>query len=386
MPEFNPDETIAKIANSEVIGISIDTCIFDSKGRNFQAAILKSLDQFKGSATPVYLSNIVLQEVQKHIADQALKSQDTLKTAIRKQAKAWNVDLSIEDDLPDKFAASKDVNEFASAQFGEYLELIGAETVGVGGELDVSEELVQRYFDCAPPFEDKADKKSEFPDGFALLSLEKLAEQKNGLIICVSSDVGWQAFAKDSLRLVCVSKLEDALSYFNQSQPAYELAEAVIEDWRSDEFSIVHEEMRVAFEKALFDLNFHVEAESHVGFESDIIEAEYESIDLEDLPAPKVISVDNSEVVFSLDVSALIHFSAEFNFFVIDSVDGDDVLLNCEIFDTAKEVNYQVTVKVTADEDGHYEILDVEVGKKRIVINFGEVEPFPYEDPSHEKY
>ena len=85
------------------------------------------------------------------------------------------------------------------------------------GENDVSVEVLRRYYATEPPFGFSENKKYEFPDAFALLSLEDIARQENRLLLCVSPDKGWQSFAEQSDFLVCVPKLELALSYFNES-------------------------------------------------------------------------------------------------------------------------------------------------------------------------
>jgi hypothetical protein len=94
----------------------------------------------------------------------------------------------------------------------------------------LSADVLSRYFSEAPPFGESDKRKHEFPDAFALLSLEALARDEGKLMLCVAPDKGWQDFASQSEHLVCVKDLEDALSYFNDAYHA--LAEAIVAAWR----------------------------------------------------------------------------------------------------------------------------------------------------------
>ena len=91
-------------------------------------------------------------------------------------------------------------------------------------------DVLSRYFSEAPPFGESDKRKHEFPDAFALLSLEALARDERKLMLCVAPDKGWQDFASQSEHLVCVNELEEVLSYFNDADQA--LAETIVAAWR----------------------------------------------------------------------------------------------------------------------------------------------------------
>ncbi|MCZ7018809.1 PIN domain-containing protein, partial [Salmonella enterica] len=67
--------------------------------------------------------------------------------------------------------------------------------------------LFELYFGNRPPFHKSNDKKYEFPDAVALLSLEAYAE--NSGILVVSSDKDWITFcnSSESKKLYCIPDL-----------------------------------------------------------------------------------------------------------------------------------------------------------------------------------
>ena len=79
------------------------------------------------------------------------------------------------------------------------------------------------YFETKPPFEEKKDKKSEFPDAIALSSLENYAKEKGIRILIVSEDNGWEAFSNGSQHLECVKDLGAALAQFQSHNSAAQL-------------------------------------------------------------------------------------------------------------------------------------------------------------------
>jgi hypothetical protein len=70
------------------------------------------------------------------------------------------------------------------------------------------------YFLNSPPFENTKDKKNEFPDAIALLSLESWAIANKTKVVVVSNDAGWERYCNQSSHLLFLNDLDDALSKF----------------------------------------------------------------------------------------------------------------------------------------------------------------------------
>lgn len=71
MPTLNEDDIRARIADGSIVGITLDTSIFDRYGCNLKFPLLTSLDQFNGGAVRVVFSEIIISEVSRHIVDSA---------------------------------------------------------------------------------------------------------------------------------------------------------------------------------------------------------------------------------------------------------------------------------------------------------------------------
>ena len=101
---------------------------------------------------------------------------------------------------------------------------------------------------------------------------------------------------------------------------------------------------------------------------------------------PIVIVADDETVTFTTSVEALVSFEASFSFSVKDWVDKDHVSLGSEQFSVEQSEVFQLVITVGRDHDPEPQVIEVEVVKQRFEVNFGEVEPFPGENPYHEKY
>jgi hypothetical protein len=383
MPDLSEAEIRAKIADGTIFGLSIDTAVFDKYGCNLDFPVLKKLDQFKGSSIALLFSEIVVNEIKNHIARDAQETQRELKKAIRNQGKRWKTSIDVAK-LPDALALLADPIKVAENQIRGYIAAVGGEIVPANDAIDIPQELLRRYFTVEPPFENNDQKKHEFPDGFALLSLEAVARQKQKLLLCVSPDGGWKDFATQSSHLVCITDLEAALSFFNDSDRT--VADQLMELWRKGKAPKLDTEVEHAFEYRLGDLNFYTDSSSPFEFEAEPTSAVMQSVDLETASPPVVIAADEKSVTFTINVKALVAFEAEFRFYVKDSIDKDYVALGSEVQSVEQDVEFQLAITVLRDISTEPDVLYVEVAEKRIEIDFGYVQLFADEDPTFEKY
>lgn len=78
--------------------------------------------------------------------------------------------------------------------------------------------LLKVYFNTKAPFENAADKKSEFPDAIALLSLQGWAQQNKKSVLFVTKDKGCQKFCSETDCLLAIDDLDDALALIQKRQ------------------------------------------------------------------------------------------------------------------------------------------------------------------------
>ena len=382
MPELSEDDIKALITNGDVFAISIDTAIFDGKQKTFNNAVLRRVDQSYQRDVRVVFIDIIAEEMKAHLRDEAAETQRALKKALRAHNNRWRRD-AIENEST-TLLIDADAKAFAQAEFNAFLQHTNGEEIAAGETPDAVKQVFDRYFTEAPPFGSADKRKSEFPDAFALLRLEALAAEEGLKLICVSPDHGWLEFAAKSEHLICLPRIEMALALFNAADQ--HVADAIVERWRQSEGGDFIEDIARAFEYRLDDLDFDIDGQADIMFEAEPLSAALQYVAPDTISAPTAIAVDGETVTFTVRVDALVGFEALFSFYVTDSIDKDDVSLGSEEAYVERPVPFELTI--TADrslEDGPV-FHEVEVAKKRFEIDFGYVEAFPNEDPTHEKY
>ncbi|WP_027037097.1 PIN domain-containing protein [Mesorhizobium ciceri] len=384
MPKFTEQQIKEGIGDGSISAISVDTAVFDAYGCRLDHAVLARLDQFKKGGVKLLLSEIVAQEITAHIARDAAETQRTLKTALKHHIRRWKLDENL-DQLTTTLNLDVEAIDVAREQVEVYLESIGAQIVPASGRGDLAAEVLRRYFEILTPFEAREGKKHEFPDAFALLSLEQVAAERHTLIVCVSPDKSWAVFAEQSDHLVVVPKLDVALSWFND--PGRNVAEKVVAMWKANAAPDLIAVVESAFEYYLDGLLFDVEGHAPLEYEYEPLSAVVQYIDVDKLEPPVVIAEDADQVTFTVKVIAKVGFEAEFNFYAHDSIDGDNVGLGSQSSYQEEDVPFEITISVAREMVGdQFDVLDVSVTSRRIVVDFGYVDPFPGEDPTHEKY
>lgn len=382
MPRLSDNDIKTLIADGGVFAISIYTAVFDGKQKTFQNAVLQRLDQFHQRDIRVVFVDVIAREMKAHLYDDAIETQRALKKALRTHNNRWRREAP-EGEIAD-LLIDADAKTFAQAEFEVFLEHVNGEVIAASDTPNAVESVFDRYFAEEPPFGSADKRKSEFPDAFALLRLEALAADECRKLICVSPDNGWIDFALHSDHLICVARLEDALALFNAADQ--HVADAIVERWRQGDGGGFIEEVSRAFEYRLDDLDFEIDGHADVMFEAEPLSAALQYVDPQSIGQPTVIAVDGETVTFTVRVEALVGFEALFSFYVTDSIDKDDVSLGSEEAYVEKTLPFDLTI--TADrslEDGPI-FHEVEVAKRRFEVDFGYVEAFPNEDPTHEKY
>lgn len=382
MPKLTSDELKARVAAGQVGAISLDTSIFDRHQCHLTYASLRKLDQFREGHVGVVISEVIANEVVSHIARDAEKSQRDLQNSLKLHARRWA--LSPEQAAaPEGFHLGVDPSAAAQEQFDAYVVATGATIIPSAYSATTAETVFARYFANQAPFEKSEKKKNEFPDGFALASLEEYGAEQDFLILCVSSDDGWQGYADTSAHLVCVVDLDGALALFNEAGQV--VANRVLDLLRNGAAPTIGAGIESEFAYRL-GTDFDVEASSYVDFEAEADSAELKSIDWAAVPEPAVIALDADSVTFTLELKAVVSYDANFSFYVRDSIDRDYISLGGAQTSRDQEDAFRIALTVSREMEGEPELFEAELARRRGTVDFGDVYPFEDEDPSHEKY
>ena len=362
-----------------VLGFAIDTAVFDKYGCNLQFPVLVSLDQFKDRSTRLIISEIVRNEVMAHVGRDAAATQQKLRAALNQHRKQWGLPQDFAQGA--KLSIDVDANRHAEEQVKTFIERVGAIVVPAAVDAALTQEVLRRYFSTEVPFQSKEAKKSEFPDAFALLSLEADAKARKGQTLCVSPDKGWQSFCEKSDHLICIGDINDASDLFNST--GLSVAENVMALWRDGKHPALIEVAESAFESALDGLDFYPDADMPTSFDAEPVSAVLQYAKPETATKPIIIATNSETVTFTIKLDAIIAFEAEFRSYVEDSIDRDNVFLGSVTAHVEETHRFELVVAVFRND---LESIEIEVAPPKLSVHFGHVHPFPGEDPTHEKY
>ncbi len=370
MPQKTLDEIKALIAAGEILAITMDTSVFDKFGCNLEYKALTAVEQFKGKDISFVLSPVTTGEVRNHIAKAVAEAATKAKAGINQFFKASHSSMKA-NDIANDLGIDVDPFEIADEQIAEYLERVGATLISNQAE---STELLRRYFGVLPPFGKSSEKKSEFPDAIALLSLEKWARANDTLVLAVCRDGDWESFASDSNEIIHIDDLSAALGLFNDQESV--IAARVVSSIRSGSATSLEKEIQNRLEYYIDGYDFDVEANSSFSYDYQIESASIYNWDYKDKTAIVVVSSNDEEVVVSFDLTVEAQVDASFGFSVRDGIDRDYVTLGSSDVSAPAYFSLNAVATFSKSNDRDPDLVDLEIdGRRGIAVDFGSVEP-----------
>lgn len=368
MPKKTEQELAQLVQDGEIAGFTIDTTEFHHLGYNYRSKILRALGQFTGTQVKLLFSEVVLNEVRAHTRDEIKAKSDLLRSAMRQLGKAAALGLDPKQVMAD-LGIPDDADVRAIELLDEYVAAVGAERLQVDDRATVRQ-LHDLYFGSKPPFSTKADKKSEFPDAIALLSLEHWATAEGGYVLAVSGDGDWARYAEQSPHVICVPQLAAALNLFNGDDAfvAARLAANLAGGTAASLRASIQNALEASVE--IFD----VEASAPYFYEA---EDEYATIDDWSVSESRfdILTSDSDCVTLAFHVAVRATFYASFSFNVRDSIDKDYINIGGTQANKSEEFDVQVVVTVGREDDGpDPDVVDLETDASSLSIDFGEVE------------
>lgn len=378
-PTMTDQALIQKIIDGNIGGICIDTNILLSEGqRSFESIRMHTLSQKVSDDILLLIPDILEGEMLKYCVGRHTDRLKDIKCAIKKLERhgieAETMEAIRLHEFCPEYAARRELRAFKDRTCHEVLPASSYVCVDT---------LIKMYFDESAPFATARDKKSEFPDAFALLTLNEWATQKGTSVICVSTDGGWKDYcdASDS-RLIYVDTLTDVLNAITR---AGDINQANFETFHTtlSRFAEYDSQFRQSLISRLQDIldnaSIDIEASSYHRCESYSEGAKILSYDLHS-PAygVSVITLDAEEAEASLAITLEIEFHADVTFHVFDSVDRMEMPLASQSFIQTHNVDVEAILQLSIidSDNGHkVDIEDVECAMlDNLYIDFGEVE------------
>ncbi|MBY3613520.1 PIN domain-containing protein [Rhizobium bangladeshense] len=367
MPDKTTAEIEALIKSGEIRAITMDTSIFDKFGCNLEYKSLTVVEQFKGKHIDFLLTPVTVGEVRSHIAKQVGEAREKASSGINQFLKAVRSKDDLQKILGD-VGLDIDPSEAAGEMVDAFTEKVGATIID---QQATSDELLALYFGVKPPFGKSTEKKSEFPDAIALISLEKWAEHNDTLVLVVSRDGDWQSYAAGSEQLICINDLSSALSLFNADERV--IAARIASAIKNQSAASLSKTIESRLESYIED--FDVEASAAYYYDYENNGAVVTRWEFEDVDSIVVVDSDDDEVTLSFELWVEAEFEVGFSFSMRDSIDRDYVSIGSTYATQSAEFSVTAVATFYKSNDRDPEPIDLEIEGRGIRVDFGDVGP-----------
>ncbi len=307
MPKYSAVEIEEIAARRGFGGITVDTSIVIGLRNHLSNSAFHELRRLTGPWMQLIFPSVIKGEVVNHIARDAEEQSKRVQVAVERFHNYWILQKKVYwENLPETLQV--DAADFAAWKWEDFLKSYNGVVLAEDDYIDIASLLV-RYFDAVAPFETNAQKKNEFPDAMALLTLEAWAEQNNTLVLAISADKGWRDFCDNSKHLVCLDKMYALLNYFNKGADPY--VKAFVEELRDGLHPKIDKDLNEAIQKEWNKLEF-------VPFEKGW------SVDYENISAtllswrysdgPFLLSTDGERFMSGVGIKMKVEFEALFHY------------------------------------------------------------------------
>jgi hypothetical protein len=238
------------------------------------------------------------------------------------------------------------------------------------------------YFETKAPFEGAKDKKSEFPDAIALISLENWAEENGLNLIAVSADKGWKAFSDNSTRIKVIDNLPAAMAIFQPHNQVRSIIEHIRVDALLDGENHVLEQIEEAIIDSLGADNIHIVASSDRDFQLRHIDVDYIEHELEvdekGLININLIRIEKNVIVLQVKADVMYKVMASIDFDEIRWSEDDGE--NSGSLDLSIEDNYSTDILISLTGNFTEGFKDLSVTEIEVVdtienVYFGDILP-----------
>ncbi|KFB68174.1 PIN domain-containing protein [Candidatus Accumulibacter vicinus] len=377
-----------KVLGGEVTALSIDTCIFDERGNRLNDGVFKHLEQFKGNTFRLVFSEVTIKEVLSHISRDAEEAKLKMVSALRRVGFFWPLETDHKA-LAEKMLKGKLPKTVALEQVKDFVTRCGTEIIEAKEFVDLAA-VLSRYFNVQAPFETAGEKKSEFPDAVALLSLEAWAKKQATTVLFVTKDKGCKRFCDESARLVAIDDLTDALKLVQErDQHCISLCQALETAIAAGQYPNLISEIEDAIAYDI-DIDWNPEASAAFNYNAEMQHVELLSARFSG-PAgqPEFRAVDyrGDMLVVQVDMDITVEATCNFSFSIRDGIDRDMVFIGGNEVTTEVETVIDVLITFSQLADHNPQVDEIELVSAHRTIDFGAVWPdYGDEDPNSEYY
>jgi hypothetical protein len=327
----------------------LETQLFVTNNFDFDRTAFKELiARVQDDRVRVFLTSITVGEVKRRIQLQVKEAANRFH-AVRKQLR-----VLANSNVPEIKARSErfnpgTVSDELIKQFDQFLKSSNATIINCS---QVNPEVVfEKYFALKLPFEEKEDKRHEFPDSFAIEALNDFCKTHSRTICVITGDKGFRA-ACEQYGMTVLETVEEFLDKEN-SEREPKVSAHVLNCLKSSSEAI-KQQIKEAFEMSGFEL---------VDNEGDVEDPELTKVDLDD--DPLIIRIDRNNAI----VEMLVHlvYEAEISYDDPDATHYDKEEGRTYVFNTIhrtveEEIDFPLEVRVDFDP-GLESVCHVTIGK-----------------------
>ena len=381
--------------NKHYSALTIDTSIFKQNGLKLNKGLLAQLHKFKDNPINLILSDIVYRELKSHLDRKEKGTKSKIESALNDASDYLNCCIDDMEKIKSLIKLNYQAESISKLILEEFIRKCGIELVK-GEEYCEMKSLIDMYFQNLAPFKESGNKKNEFPDAIALLSLQYWVEENNKNLLAVSADNDWKNFALGKGNIEVIDDLAKAMDILNkQTDEALDSIIYEIElDLTKSQNSRIFESMYSAIENSI-NIS-EISAVSSFKYYIDDEQLSLKNIYI--LPEENgkrlkvyIIDYDSDKITISITCEVMCEVEVAFNFSVWDSIDKEDVSLG----GTKKivEISYETDVLVNLYgnfldglQNMDIDIEEIEVTHDSVFVDMGEISPFDDEDYGDEYY
>ena len=381
------------VTNKHYSALTIDTSIFEKNGLKLNKGLLAQLHQFKDNPIKLILSDIVYRELKSHLNRKEKETKSKIASALNHASDYLNCCIDDMEKIKSLIKINYEMENISNLILEDFIRKCGIELVK-GEEYCDIKSLIDMYFLHCAPFKESGNKKNEFPDAIALLSLQSWAEENNENLLAVSIDNDWKNFVQGKDNIKVIDDLAKAMDILNkQTDEALDSIIYEIElDLTKSQNSRIFESMYSAIENSI-NIS-EISAVSSFKYYIDDEQLSLKNIYIlteENGKRLKVYIIDygSDKITISITCEVMCEVEVAFNFSVWDSIDKEDVSLG----GTRKivEISYETDVLVNLygnflDGLQNMDIDEIEVTHDSVFVDMGEISPFDDEDYGDEYY
>ncbi|MEX3992675.1 PIN domain-containing protein [Paraburkholderia sp. EG286A] len=371
--DFDNKAAAEALSDCELLqAIAIDTNIYDGLKGFFEGRMLKQLEQFsRKEPVELLMPEVVYEETLRHAATRATESARDLRKTLKDAGFGLGLARDVQDRVLEVALGGLQADELAKSRFDSFIESTGTTVLSPASLVDAAE-LQRRYFESEAPFSEAGDKKAEFPDAIALLSLEGWADKHDKNVLVVSHDNDWKNFCAGSRRLHIIGDLAHAIGLFQHVTAASNFASS-LEEWAETNGDWARVESAV--EDALWGMSITVDANSEYSFEDEVIDRVLLGAEVGD--EATVISAGAEEWVIEVPLVLNLEIEVSFSFYLRDGIDKDCVAIGGTRVKEKRAIASSaiLTFWPLEDEGVPPELSDVEIMATSIYIDCDYVGP-----------